>query len=98
MHSCCTDYARNLNGKRPVRSRNRNCMMYSPTDFTDFTTIRFLCHADFADFSYPILLLNQMKNNLRHPIDRTGLNLCKSVKSVGQKNNQKKSASSAKSA
>ena len=26
-----------------------------------------------------------MKKNLRHPIDRTGLNLCKSVKSVGQK-------------
>ena len=24
-----------------------------------------------------------MKKNLRHPIDRTGLNLCKSVKSVG---------------
>ena len=35
MHSCCTDYARNLYGKRPVRSRNRNCMMYSPTDFSD---------------------------------------------------------------
>ena len=66
--------------------------------YTDFTTIRFLCHADFADFSYPILLLNQMKKNLRHPIDRTGLNLCKSVKSVGKKYNQKKSASSAKSA
>ena len=44
MHSCCTDYARNLYGKRPVRSRNRNCMMYSPTDFADdadFTIIRF---------------------------------------------------------
>ena len=26
-----------------------------------------------------------MRKNLRHPIDRTGLNLCKSVKSVGQK-------------
>ena len=27
-----------------------------------------------------------MKKNLRHPIDRTGLNLCKSVKSVGHNN------------
>ena len=26
-----------------------------------------------------------MRKNLRHPIDRTGLNLCKSVKSVGLK-------------
>ena len=26
-----------------------------------------------------------MRKNLRHPIDRTGLNLCKSVKSVGKK-------------
>ena len=39
-----------------------------------------------------------MKKNLRHPIDRTGLNLCKSVKSVGQKKRMiVKSASSAKS-
>ena len=28
--------------------------------------------------------------NLRHPIDRTGLNLCKSVKSVGQKKSKSK--------
>ena len=35
IHSCCTDYARNLNGKRPVRSWNRNCMMYSHADFAD---------------------------------------------------------------
>ena len=52
------------------------------------TSLMSFCHADSADaadFSYPILLLNQMKNNLRHPIDRTGLNLCKSVKSVGLK-------------
>ena len=49
------------------------------------TSLMSFCHADsadFADFSR-ITLLNQMKNNLRHPIDRTGLNLCKSVKSVG---------------
>ena len=25
-HSCFTDYARNLNGKRPVRSRNRKAI------------------------------------------------------------------------
>ena len=31
-----------------------------------------------------------MKKNLRHPIDRTGLNLCKSVKSVGQKKSKSK--------
>ena len=64
------------------------------------TSLMSFCHADSADaadFSYPILLLNQMKNNLRHPIDRTGLNLCKSVKHK-KEFIRKESASSAKSA
>ena len=90
MHSCCTDYARNLDGKRPVRSRNRNCIMYSPTDFTDlhgFYYYTFFYVTQISQIFHPITSLNQMNKKICIiPIDRIGLNLCKSVKSVGHNN------------
>ena len=45
-HSCCTDYARNLNGKRPVRSRRLKPHVIRSRRFHDFT---FFCPTDFTD-------------------------------------------------
>ena len=36
-HSCCTDYARNLNGKRPMRSRRLKPHVIRSRRFHDFT-------------------------------------------------------------
>ena len=62
-----SDYARNLDGKRPVRSRRLNHLLLCPTDFTDLHRFRPVRSMNDADFSS----------------SNTQKNLCKSVKSVG---------------
>ena len=52
---------------------------------TDFTIIVFFVPQINTDFSSDNSAY-QMRKNLHHPIDRIGLNLCKSVKSVGHNN------------
>ena len=56
-------------------------------DDADFTIIRFLSRRfrRFTQIFHWITPLNLMKKNLRNLIDRPGLNLCESVKSVGHK-------------
>ena len=52
-HSCCTDYARNLNGKRPMRSRRLKPHVIRSRRFRRwrrfFLLLQFLCPTDFTD-------------------------------------------------
>ncbi len=105
-HSCCTDYARNLNGKRPMRSRRLKPHVIRSRRFRrrrSFLMIVFV--PVFHDFTFFVPQISQIYTDFfcvldeeksASPHDRTGLNLCKSV---GQKKRMiVKSASYAKSA
>ena len=93
MHSCCTDYARNLYGKRPMRSRRLKPHVIRSRRFRRwrrFFLIVFLSHR-FHDFTFFVPQISQIYTDFFCVLDEEKTasphrsNRSKSVKSVGQK-------------